>query len=149
MQMFKKSVALVLSVLMLLSMLTVAAGMSAFAAETYKVTAKNTQGVFADVSKTYKAGDEFDLNVYLTADQMMSDGQWTVNFDPASLFATSVTCSGPLSGKLVAGGANNERYQTRFNGISINFVCFCHSLKLVSSFTEFGSGICRDFFFLL
>ncbi|MEE3428391.1 MAG: starch-binding protein [Ruminococcus sp.] len=123
MQMFKKSVALVLSVLMLLSMLTVAAGMSAFAAETYKVTAKNTQGVFANVSKTYKAGDEFDLNVYLTADQMMSDGQWTVNFDPASLFATSVTCSGPLSGKLVAGGANNERYQTRFNGISINFVC--------------------------
>ena len=27
------------------------------------------------------------------------------------------------------------------------FVCFCHSLKLVSSFTELGSEICRDFFF--
>ena len=28
------------------------------------------------------------------------------------------------------------------------FVSFCHSLKLVSSFTELGSEICRDFFLL-
>ena len=124
MQMFKKSVALVLSVLMLLSMLTVAAGMSAFAAETYKVTAKNTQGVFADVSKTYKAGDEFDLNVYLTADQLLSDGQLDIKFDPVSLFATKITKGSPLGGdavSFVAAGANNQTYQTKFNCVHIDF----------------------------
>ncbi len=122
MQMFKKSVALVLSVLMLLSMLTVAAGMSAFAAETYKVTAKNTQGVFADVAKIYKAGDEFDLKVSLEAKELLFQAQGYVYFDTTALFATKVTKGSPISDSnlnFVSGGANDQEFQTKNGCVSI------------------------------
>ncbi|MBR2279732.1 MAG: starch-binding protein, partial [Ruminococcus sp.] len=123
MQMFKKSVALVLSILMLLSMLTVAAGMSAFAAESYKVTAKSTQGYFTDLDKTYKAGDEFDLKVYLTADQLITDGQIDVEFNSNALYVTSVTTGEKLSSKVRPTINKTDKVQTTQNLISINFSC--------------------------
>ena len=123
MQMFKKSVALVLSILMLLSMLAVAAGMSAFAAESYKVTAKSTQGYFTDLDKTYKAGDEFDLKVYLTADQLITDGQIDVEFNSNALYVTSVTTGEKLSSKVRPTINKTDKVQTTQNLISINFSC--------------------------
>ena len=126
MQMFKKSVALVLSILMLLSMFTVALGMSAFAAESYKVTASSPQGLFTDVNKTYKAGDEFDLKFYLKIDQLLCNGNFYIRFDPNALFATSASKGAGLTGDSIsftAAGADSATYQNSKKCLKINFSC--------------------------
>ena len=121
MQMFKKSVALVLSILMLLSMLTVAAGMSAFAAESYKVTVKSTQGMFTEVNKSYKAGDEFDLKVFLQAKELLVNGQFKISFNPSVLFAVSGSGGAALD-SFSPGAVNNETKQKNMGFIAPNFM---------------------------
>ena len=121
MQMFKKSVALVLSILMLLSMLTVAAGMSAFAAESYKVTVKSTQGMFTDINKSYKAGDEFDLKVFLQAKELLVNGQFKISFNPSVLFAVSGSGGAALD-SFSPGAVNNETKQNNLGFIAPNFM---------------------------
>lgn len=75
MSLLKKSFALIISVLLIISMLSVSFGMSAFAADAFKITVKSVQNVFNDVSKMYKAGDTFDIKYYVQADVDMYDGE--------------------------------------------------------------------------
>ena len=122
MQMFKKSVALVLSVLMLLSMFSVAVGMTAFASEGYKVTVQSTQGLYAsNPSKTYKAGDQFDVTFKLKAKVPLLDGSFNILFDADALVATKSVFSSKIIGSTNSGAVNDQANQKKNGGITPNF----------------------------
>ena len=122
MQMFKKSVALVLSVLMLLSMFSVAIGMTAFASEGYKVTVQSTQGLYAsNPSKTYKAGDQFDVTFKLKAKVPLLDGTFNILFDADALVATKSVFSSKIIGSTNSGAVNDQANQKKNGGITPNF----------------------------
>ncbi len=85
MSLFKKSLAMIISALLIISMLSASLGMSAFAADAYKITVKSVQNVFNDVSKMYKAGDTFDIKYYVQADVDMYDGEVYLYYDNDSI----------------------------------------------------------------
>ena len=91
MQMVKKPVALLLSILMLLSVFTAAATTTAFAAdETHKVTFKSAQGLFDDFSRQYKAGDVFKLTLNLKTEKFVEDNTISVQYDGTQIRVAKV-----------------------------------------------------------
>ncbi|MCH5299644.1 MAG: starch-binding protein, partial [Ruminococcus sp.] len=89
MKTFKKSVALFLSVLMLLSMLTVAASVTAFAADQATVTIKANPGVFNTVQKTVNVGDEIVVTLNLKSDNLFVSGQFDFDYDKSVFKVTN------------------------------------------------------------
>lgn len=119
----KKSTALILSVLMLLSAFSVLAGISVFAADKYKITLKSAQNLFNDIEYNYAAGDEFDLNLYLQMSDLLESSEMKIEFEPTALFAKSYKKGSNLPVNLVAGGVNNTNFQNRNKFITANFTC--------------------------
>ncbi len=150
MQMLKKSVAIVLSILMLLSMMTIVAGMSAFAADGHKVTVTSAQNLFTSVSKVYKPGDAFDVVFYAKAKEKLLDGTIYLNYDSNSVAIIrskgkySVDVSPKMDFTPQANyDADNKRfrysYSTNAMGIESDFttedVLFTFHFKAAESFT--------------
>ncbi len=119
----KKSTALILSILMLLSAFSVMAGISVFAADKYKITLKSAQNLFNDIEYNYAAGDEFDLNLYLQMSDLLESSEMKIEFEPTALFAKSYKKGSNLPVNLVAGGVNNANFQNRNKFITANFTC--------------------------
>lgn len=119
----KKSTALILSILMLLSAFSVLAGISVFAADKYKITLKSAQNLFNDIEYNYAAGDEFDLNLYLQMSDLLESSEMKIEFEPTALFAKSYKKGSNLPVNLVAGGVNNTNFQNRNKFITANFTC--------------------------
>lgn len=110
----------------LLIMIPIMSAFYVFAADSYKVTVNNPQGLFSDVSKNYKAGDTFDLNVSLKIHKPLCNGTIFVRFDPEALFVESAAKGSDMKGdsvSFVAAGTNSEAYQNKRQFIAINFSC--------------------------
>ncbi len=106
----------------ILSALILCAGISVFAAESCSVTAESPQGVFADIKKYYKAGDEFDLKVYVKADEPLLNGALYIRFDSNALFAEKLTAGGPLSASSpIIAGDDDAEYQEKNGYVSCTF----------------------------
>lgn len=110
------------TVCLILSALILCAEISAFAAENYSVTAQSPQGVFSDVTKYYKAGDEFELKVYLKTDETLLNGAVYIRFDSNSLFAEKLTAGSPLSASSpITAGDDDADYQEKNGYVGCNF----------------------------
>lgn len=105
-----------------LSALILTAGISVFAAESYSVTAASPQGVFADITKYYKAGDEFDLKVYVKADEPLLNGAVYFRFESSALFVEKLTAGGPLSASSpIIAGDDDAEYQEKNGYVACTF----------------------------
>ena len=93
MNVIKKSLAVLLAALILASVFS----LTAYADEAYSVIASSAQGVFSDTSKSYKAGDEFEVKFYVRADEALSEGKWYVRFDNSALFAAEASLCDTLT----------------------------------------------------
>lgn len=105
-----------------LSALIFTAGISAFAAESCSITVSSPQGVFADITKYYNSGDEFDLKVYVKADEPLLNGAVYFRFDSSALFAKSLKAGSPLSSSSpIIAGEDDASYQEKNGCVACTF----------------------------
>lgn len=111
--MMKKSVSIILAILMLISVFAVLP-LTANAEGEAKVTLTSKQGFFDDYTKTYKKGDTFSVQINLQSEIQILHNQVNLNFDHNKLRCTDLVFMGNEEGVLIN---IEEGYQEEEDGV--------------------------------
>ena len=120
---FKKTIALILSALMLMSAFVAFNAVSASAAEKTTVTLSAKNAFFKDISKAYAQGETFDAAIMLQAEKLVMNSQINLYFDHTKLHATGITLLGGGAAEKYASNAKNfsDALQEKENMVTANF----------------------------
>ena len=120
---FKKTIALILSALMLMSAFVAFNAVSASAAEKTTVTLSAKNAFFKDISKAYAQGETFDATIMLQAEKLVMNSQINLYFDHTKLHATGITLLGGGAAEKYASNAKNfsDALQEKENMVTANF----------------------------
>lgn len=120
---FKKTIALILSALMLMSAFVAFNAVSASAAEKTTVTLSAKNAFFKGISKAYAQGETFDATIMLQAEKLVMNSQINLYFDHTKLHATGITLLGGGAAEKYASNAKNfsDALQEKENMVTANF----------------------------
>ena len=120
---FKKTIALILSALMLMSAFVAFNAVSASAAEKTTVTLSAKNAFFKGISKAYAQGETFDAAIMLQAEKLVMNSQINLYFDHTKLHATGITLLGGGAAEKYASNAKNfsDALQEKENMVTANF----------------------------
>ena len=111
----KKSIAVLLSILMVFSAISVTAFATGAKVE---VTLKSQQGLFSDITKTYEKGDTFTMTVNWQSDSLIRNGEFYTYLNNQGLKVVSEDINTKLSGVM---SNITDAVQQKYNEVSVNF----------------------------